>query len=127
MRFTSIFAAAIVLNCVDAVELHSHQKSAMGSHIRRASPHREYLAQQKSKKINWKKAGDKLKKAGNWAKSKGAEIKSNVADLKDSYNEGGLVAALDTAAGQASEAIDDTTDAVNWTKQAGADIKDEFG
>ena len=71
--------------------------------------------------------GDKLKKAGKWAKSKGAEIKSNVSDLKDAYADGGLNGALDAAASQASEAIDDTTDAVKWTKQAGADIKDELG
>ena len=57
-----------------------------------------------------------MKKAGKWAKSKVDETKANVADLKDAYAEGGLNAALDTAAGQASEAIDDTTDAVNWTK-----------
>ena len=71
--------------------------------------------------------GDNLKKAGKWAKSKVAETKSNVADLKDAYAEGGLNAALDTAAGQASEAIDDTTDAVKWAKQTGSDIKEEVG
>ena len=98
MRITSIFAAAIVFNCADAVELHSSQKCAMGAQLRRRSPQRAALAQADSEKINWNKLGNKLKKAGSWAKDKAAEAKSNIADLKDAYAEGGLNGALDTAA-----------------------------
>ena len=46
MKFTSILAIAVMLFNVEAVEVHSHQKSASGAHIRRTP---NSLAQSKAK------------------------------------------------------------------------------
>ena len=128
MRFSTLFAAALVIANVDAVELHSHQKVAAGAsartHARRAASPPRALAQKTSlaqaqanaKKFNMNKLKNKAAKAKSWAADEAAKVKEDAAAAKDAYASGGLQGALDSAKGSAADLKADGQAAAAWTK-----------
>ena len=68
MRFTSIIAIAAILLNVEAIEVHNHQKSASGAHIRKQQ-HPTALAQAQADE-EWGFNFDKFKQKADTMKRK---------------------------------------------------------
>ena len=127
MRFTALFAIAVAVAGVEAVELHAHanQKSASGAHARRVKvpkalaqkPKGKALAQQKAKagahnkKFNMDKLKEKANTAKSWAAERGDELRADYDNARNAYAEGGWEGALNSAQESANELRGDAQNA----------------
>ena len=118
MKFTSILAIAVMLFNVEAIEVHAHQKSAGGAHIRQTP---RALAQAKAgakSEFNF----NKFKKN---FKNKVQDVKQDYNGVKDSIDNKDYKGAMDQAKNNYGEYKDDGKAAAakynNW--RGSAEIK----
>ena len=134
MRLTTLAAIALVFTAsqVEAVELHAHQKSAAGAHIRRRPSPARALAQQKSKahgksdakKLNFGKLKDKLNKAKSWAMKEADKVKEDAANIKGAIDSGDYAGALEAAKADIGDLGEDGRAAVDDVKQSAEDVQE---